>query len=169
MYWRNIDLNIWNDFEVSTKQAKKTVAEVFQSDTMNISEDKGNIEVHSVGKINREIFKCITEDIRTDEVIITDNQIQHIKDRHPEIYDKVLNNIQEAIRVPDYIIRDKHEYSGLVIKRIQTESGILQVVLRLCTSEDEQGYKNSIISCWELSEKRLQNYLRNKEILYSRE
>ncbi len=136
---------------------------------MNISEDKGNIEVHSVGKINREIFKCITEDIRTDEVIITDNQIQHIKDRHPEIYDKVLNNIQEAIRVPDYIIRDKHEYSGLVIKRIQTESGILQVVLRLCTSEDEQGYKNSIISCWELSEKRLQNYLRNKEILYSRE
>ena len=52
MYWRNIDLNIWNDFEVSTKQAKKTVAEVFQSDTMNISEDKGNIEVHSVGKIN---------------------------------------------------------------------------------------------------------------------
>ena len=136
---------------------------------MNISEDKGNIEVHSVGKINREIFKCITEDIRTDEVIITDNQIQHIKDRHPEIYDKVLNNIQEAIRVPDYIIRDKHEYSRLVIKRIQTESGILQVVLRLCTSEDEQGYKNSIISCWELSEKRLQNYLRNKEILYSRE
>ena len=169
MYWRNIDLNIWNDFEVSTKQAKKTVAEVFQSDTMNISEDKGNIEVHSVGKINREIFKCITEDIRTDEVIITDNQIQHIKDRHPEIYDKVLNNIQEAIRVPDYIIRDKHEYTGLVIKRIEIESGILQVVLRLCTSEDEQGYKNSIISCWELSEKRLQNYLRNKEILYSRE
>ena len=159
----------WNGFEVSIAPAKKTVAESLQSATMGISEDKGNIEVHSIGKIDREIYKCITEDIRTDEVIITDNQIQHIKDRHPEAYDKVLNNIQEAIRVPDYIIRDKHEYTGLVIKRIETESGILQVVLRLCTSEDEQGYKNSIISCWELSEKRLQNYLRNKEILYSRE
>ena len=154
---------------MSIAPAKKTVAESLQSATMGISEDKGNIEVHSIGKIDREIYKCITEDIRTDEVIITDNQIQHIKDRHPEAYDKVLNNIQEAIRVPDYIIRDKHEYTGLVIKRIETESGILQVVLRLCTSEDEQGYKNSIISCWELSEKRLQNYLRNKEILYSRE
>ena len=162
----------WSNFEVSIVSivsTKKKVAEVPQSATMDIAEDKGNIEVYSIGKIDREIYKCITEDIRTDEVIITDNQIQHIKDRHPEIYDKVLNNIQEAIRVPDYIIRDKHEYSGLVIKRIQTESGILQVVLRLCTSEDEQGYKNSIISCWELSEKRLQNYLRNKEILYSRE
>ena len=136
---------------------------------MDISADKRNIEVYIIGKINREIYKCITEDIVTDEVIITDNQIQHIKDRHPEGYDRVLSNIEEAIRIPDYIIRDKHEYTGLVVKRIKTENGVLQVVLRLCTSEDEQGYKNSVISCWELSERRLQNYLRNKEILYRRE
>ena len=136
---------------------------------MDISADKRNIEVYIIGKIDREIYKCITEDIVTDEVIITDNQIQHIKDRHPEVYDRVLSNIEEAIRIPDYIIRDKHEYTGLVVKQIKTENGVLQVVLRLCTSEDEQGYKNSIISCWELSERRLQNYLRNKEILYRRE
>ncbi len=136
---------------------------------MDISADKRNIEVYIIGKINREIYKCITEDIVTDEVIITDNQIQHIKDRHPEVYDRVLSNIEEAIRIPDYIIRDKHEYTGLVVKRIKTENRVLQVVLRLCTSEDEQGYKNSVISCWELSERRLQNYLRNKEILYRRE
>lgn len=41
----------------------------------------------------------------------TDNQIQHIKDRHPEAYNKVLKNIQEAISTPDYIIRDKHAYT----------------------------------------------------------
>lgn len=136
---------------------------------MDISADKRNIEVYIIGKIDREIYKCITEDIVTDEVIITDNQIQHIKDRHPEVYDRVLSNIEEAIRIPDYIIRDKHEYTGLVVKQIKTENGVLQVVLRLCTSEDEQGYKNSVISCWKLSERRLQNYLRNKEILYRRE
>ena len=39
----------------------------------------------SIGKLNRDIYKCITDDIVTDEVIITDNQIQHIKDRHPKI------------------------------------------------------------------------------------
>lgn len=159
----------WNGFEVSVAPTKKKVAEVPQSATMDVSEDKGNVEVHSIGKIDREIYKCITEDIRTEEVIITDNQIQHIKDRHPEAYDKVLSNIQETIRVPDYIIKDKHEHTGLVVKRIATENGILQVVLRLCTSGDEQEYKNSVISCWEISERRLQNYLRNKEILYSRE
>lgn len=90
--------------------------------------------MYSIGKINQKIYKCITEDIITEEVIITDNQIQHIKDRHPEAYNKVLKNIQETISTPDYIIRDKHAYTGLIIKRIQTEEGFLQIVLRLCTS-----------------------------------
>lgn len=40
----------------------------------------------------------------------------------------------------------------------------MSIVLRICTSEDEPGYKNSIISSWEISDKRLQNYLRNKQI-----
>ena len=81
--------------------------------------------MYSIGKINQKIYKCITEDIITEEVIITDNQIQHIKDRHPEAYNKVLKNIREAISTPDYIIRDKHAYTGLIIKRIQTEEGFL--------------------------------------------
>ena len=78
----------WKGIEVSVSPTKKKVAEVSQSATIDIAEDKGNIEVHSIGKIDREIYKCITEDIRTDEVIITDNQIQHIKDRHPEAYER---------------------------------------------------------------------------------
>ena len=81
--------------------------------------------MYSIGKINQKIYKCITEDIITEEVIITENQIQHIKDRHPEAYNKVLKNIREAISTPDYIIRDKHAYTGLIIKRIQTEEGFL--------------------------------------------
>ena len=81
--------------------------------------------MYSIGKINQNIYKCITEDIITEEVIIIDNQIQHIKDRHPEAYNKVLKNIQEAISTPGYIIRDKHAYTGLIIKRIQTEEGFL--------------------------------------------
>ena len=81
--------------------------------------------MYSIGKINQKIYKCITEGIITEEVIITENQIQHIKDRHPEAYNKVLKNIQETISTPDYIIRDKHAYTGLIIKRIQTEEGFL--------------------------------------------
>ena len=48
------------------------------------------MRVSSFMEINQKIYKCIIEDIITEEVIITDNQIQHIKDRHPEAYNKVL-------------------------------------------------------------------------------
>ena len=45
----------------------------------------------------------------------------------------------------------------------------IQMVLRIHTSIDKKGFKNSIISCWKISNKRLQNYLRNKKILYKQE
>lgn len=35
-------------------------------------------DIHFVGRINREIFKVVTEDIGTDEVIITEERITHI-------------------------------------------------------------------------------------------
>lgn len=127
------------------------------------------MHVHTVGKIDRDIYKCITEDIVTDEVVITESQIQHILDRHPEVYKEILNYLSKIIQKPDFIIKDKHENTGLIIKRIKTKKEYAQIVLRICTSCDNPNYKNSVISCWEISEKRLQNYLRNKTILYKKD
>ena len=36
-----------------------------------------------LGKIDREVYSCVAGDIVTDEVIITDERVQHIKERHP--------------------------------------------------------------------------------------
>ena len=125
--------------------------------------------MYSVGILNRNIYKCISENIITDEVIITDNQVGHVLERHPASYHLTIDHLKDAIHDPDFIIEDKHPNTGLVIKHLNTDAGYLQIVLRLCTLHDEPGYKNSIISCWEISEKRLQNYLRNKRILYKKE
>lgn len=125
--------------------------------------------MHRIGKLDREIYSCITDDIVTDEVIITEEQIQHILDGHPDAYEDVINRLNVILDAPDYIIEDKHPNTGLVIKQIQEADGFAQMVLRICTSQDKQGYKNSIISCWKISEKRLKNYLRNKKILYTKE
>ena len=151
------------------KKTGKSVAKDSGSGIMKSSSTKEDIEVHSVGKIDRDIYKCITEDIVTDEVIITDNQMQHILDRHPEAYKEVINYLSDIIREPDFIIEDKHDNTGLVIKKIKVEKEYAQMVLRICTSDDNPDYKNSVISCWEISEKRLQNYLRNKRILYKKD
>ena len=139
------------------------------SGILSASNTKEDIQVHSVGKISRDIYECITEDIVTDEVVITENQMQHILDRHPDAYNEVINYLSDIIREPDFIIEDKHINTGLVIKKVKVEKEYAQMVLRICTSDDDPNYKNSVISCWEISERRLNNYLRNKRILYKKE
>ena len=111
--------------------------------------------MHFVGKLNREIYNCITDNIVTDDVIITVDQLEHILERHPDAYRKVIHSLRDTLEDPDYIIEDKHQNTGLVIKKIKDHREHTQMVLRICTSDDKPGYKNSIISCWEISEKRL--------------
>lgn len=105
--------------------------------------------------------------ITTDEVIITDERIQHIRDRHPGHYEAVMPFLQMVIAEPDYILEDARN-TGLVLKWIEENGTRIQIVLRLHTSADAPGYKNSVISAWKISESRWNNYLRNKHILYKR-
>ena len=68
--------------------------------------------------------------------------------------------------MPDYILEDKNPNTALILKRVEVNGQRIQVVLRLHTSTDIEGFKNSIISAWEISENRWKNYITNKIILY---
>ncbi len=125
-------------------------------------------EVFENWYIDIETFKCITNDITTDEVIITEERIQHIKERHNNDFLEIQPYIQDILSMPDYILADsKRENTGLILKQITENNGLkVQVVLRVHTSKDRKGLKNSIISAWKISDSRWNNYLRNKKILY---
>ncbi len=125
--------------------------------------------MHTVGKIDRDIYKCITEDIVTDEVIITDNQIQHIKERHPNDYEQFSKYFKEIIENPDYILKSNMPNTAFLLKHIINEEITAQLILRLQTSTDPDNYKNSIITFLKISQRKLDKYLRNKKILYRRE
>ena len=125
--------------------------------------------MQTVGKINREIYRCITENITTDEVVITEERIRHIQERHPGSLEKIAPCLQAALEQPDYILEDKNPNSGLVLKTVEENDVRFQMVLRIHTSADEPEYKNSIISAWEISESRWKNYVNNKKVLYKRE
>ena len=124
-------------------------------------------DVKFVGKIDKEIYKCITEDITTDEVIITNERIAHIKERHPGHFERIAPYLKSAIENPDYILKDANN-TGLILKRIEIDNIRIQIVLRIHTTSDESEYKNSVISAWEISESRWKNYINNKIILYKR-
>lgn len=123
----------------------------------------------NIGKLDRNIYKCITDDIVTDDVIITDNQIQHIKERHPNDYERFSSYLSQIISDPDYIIEANRPYTAVILKEIEENGEKFQTILRLCTSHDPSGYQNSIITFLRIDEKRWNRYLRTKTILYRKE
>ena len=124
--------------------------------------------MHTIGKIDRDKFKLISGSIATDEVIITDERIHHIEERHPGHYELIAPFLKIAVEEPDYILKDA-DNTGLVLKLIEENDLRIQVVIRLQTSADNIRFKNSIISAWKISESRWNNYIKNKIILYKAE
>lgn len=129
-------------------------------------------EVKDICKLDIDIYRCISQDIDTDRVVLTDKSAIHIADSHPDAYNEVLIELRDTILNPDYIIADeKRQNTGLVVRRIapdQIDSEHTFIVLKVCTDSKNGTLANSIISGWKISDKRLKSYLRNKEILYKR-
>lgn len=127
-----------------------------------------NPDVNVVCKLDKELYKVVTEDIRTDEVIITDERIQHIQERHPDDYERFSTYLAEIIQSPDYIIRDPRPQTGMLLKEITVgETGEhFRIALRLAASQDPVHYKNSIITFLKIRQKEWERLIHNKEILY---
>lgn len=114
---------------------KKTVVKTSGSGIMKPSDTKEVADVHVVGKIDQEIYQCITNDIVTDEVIITDERIEHIKERHPNDYERFCSYIPEMISNPDYIIEANKPNTGVILKEIEEHGEKFKLVLVLKSRE----------------------------------
>lgn len=125
--------------------------------------------MHIIGKINKNIYKCVTEDITTEEVIITDNQINHIKNRPPNDYENFSSYFSDILSDPDFILEANKPNTAFILKQITENDLTVQLILRLQTSQDPKGYKNSIITFLKIDIKTWNKYLRNKKILYRKD
>lgn len=125
--------------------------------------------MRKIGLINRKIYSCVTEDIVTDEVVITDAQIRHIMDRHPDDYERFSECFAEIVGNPDCIVETKKPNTALILKEIVVEQKVFKTVLRLVTSKDNPEYKNSIITFMKIDEREWNRLLRNKKTLYKKE
>lgn len=126
-------------------------------------------DVRFVCDMNPEIYNRVVPIIKTCHVIITDKQLIHIRERHPDISETVMERLAEIIQEPDYIIATEKLYTANVLKRIECNGKSYQLVLRIYTDGDPDGFQNSIITFMSVNEKRYQQYLRNRRILYKRE
>lgn len=129
----------------------------------------GESDVQAVGHINIDIYRCVTNDITTDEVVITSERIEHIKERHPNDYERYFGFITKIVEEPDYILEANKPDSALILKSFVENGKNYKIILRLKTSKDPDEFKNSIISFQKVEDRRYERYTRSEKILYKRE
>ena len=104
-------------------------------------------DVNFVGKIDKSFYKEISETIITDEVIITDERIEHIIQRRGQkFYDKYRPYFAEIVENPDYIFKDKKINTALAAKSVNKDGVSVNIVTKIATEADDPEFKNSIIT-----------------------
>ncbi len=122
-----------------------------------------------IGKINRKQLGKYRKKLVTDEVVLTNERIKHIKEHNPGDYEKYAIYILQIIGNPDYIINDNKNLDTLLyIKRIEEDSKNVQIVVKLNTNKNEKGKKNTILTLWKIKDRTYKQLLRNKEIIWKR-
>lgn len=148
------------------EKQQEEFAKIREDDTLNTEKEEKGAEVHTIGKIDKNIYKCVTEDIVTDEVIITDERIAHIQERHPNDYERYYKCLKEIVEYPQYIVETNKPYTALILNEFVEGEEIFKTVMRLTTSHDNPEFKNSIITFMKINDKEWKRILKNKRILY---
>ena len=155
----------WKEYEKVTADTSKPV-------TLDITEDKGSnkavTEIFKIGKIDTEIYKEKFGQIQTDEVIVTNERIEHIKLRHPEDYALFEQYGRECIISPDMVISDeKNAGTAFLIKKLPDTN--LNVVLRLVLENEDSNLKNSVMTFWRIRERNLKKLINKNQLIYKKE
>ena len=126
------------------------------------------IELSIFAKLNIHWLAADFGNLRTEEVVVTEERLEHIRLRHPEDFALFQEYGKQAIEDPDIIAKDeKHENTVFVIRQLPETN--LNVVVRLVLDTDEPNYKNSVITFYRLRHRNLKKLLERNPVLYKKE
>lgn len=126
-----------------------------------------------MGSVDRATLERRFGKLKTDETILTVNRVEHIQERHPDVYPYFEEYGSEIVRIPDVIVADpKNEKTVLMFGK--KDDMWLNLAVRLATEDDEERItKNSIITCMRLRERNAQKVIEKAEnegrLLYKKE
>ena len=120
-----------------------------------------------LGKIKSFLLEAEYGKLVTDEIIITDERIRHIKERHPEDFELFKKYGRDCVEEPDYIIKDlKHMGTVFMIKEV--EECNLNVIVRIVLEKDNKQLKNSVMTFYRLRNRNLEKLMERNGVLYKR-
>ena len=122
------------------------------------------------GTLKKEVKDVVEKEfgeLNTDKVILRDERIEHIKERHPDAVEIIKKYVKDIIENPDYILKDSKNVDTIWhIKEIDKNKINAVIKLSIKEKQEHKGYLNSIITGYPITEKRLEKHLSKLKILY---
>lgn len=147
--------------KVSTNNTKR--------DIMIQNKSKEEKELQFIGKLDKAKLGIYGEKIVTEDVILTNERLKHIKEHHPGDFEKYGKYATTVIENPDYVLEDsKNRDTILCMKTIEEQQKNVQIVVRLNTNELEKDKQNSIITFWKIKDSTYRQFIRNKNNLWKK-
>ncbi len=125
-------------------------------------------EINILGEINTDLLEAEFGKLLTNEIVITNERLNHIKTRHPEDFSLFCEYGVQVIQKPDIIIKDcNHKNTIFMVKKLKDTN--LNVVARLSLEEENENLKNSVMTFYRLRQKNLLKMEKKHKILYKSE
>lgn len=141
------------------------------SDTMKTSalkEDNDVAEIRGLGRINTVLLEKEFGKIQTDKIIVTNERLLHIQERHPQDYELFEKYGRDSVQNPDYVIRDmKNDGTVFMVKKLPDTN--LNVVVRVVLDTDKAGLQNSVMTFYRIRERNLKKMIEKNALLYKKE
>lgn len=120
-----------------------------------------------IGKLDKNKISDYINLIITDNVIMTDERIDHTKYRHGSDYETYLKYIPDIIKNPNYVLEDrKNKNTLLFLKKVTNNQLNILVVVKLQVNIEDKFKSNSILSFWHIRNRCYENTVKNNKILY---
>lgn len=125
-------------------------------------------EIKKLGYIDTKKFETEFGKLQTNEIVITNERIAHIQQRHPEDYVLFEKHGVDTVIDPDCIIKDeKNKGTVFMIKKLEETN--LNVVVRLVLCDDDGKLKNSVMTFYRIRDKNLKKLVKKNKVLYKKE
>lgn len=144
---------------------------VDNSDESDIIEETGSddvAEIIELGKLDTQPLEIEFGKLKTDELIVTNERIEHIKSRHPEDFNLFEKYGLSVVVEPDFIIKDeKNVNTVFMVKKLENTN--LNLVVKIILETDEKDLKNSVMTFYRIRERNLKKLVDRNKTLYKSE
>ena len=125
-------------------------------------------EIIELGKFDTQPLEIEFGKLKTDELIVTNERIEHIKSRHPEDFNLFEKYSLSVVVEPDFIIKDeKNVNTVFMVKKLENTN--LNLVVKIILETDEKDLKNSVMTFYRIRERNLKKLVDRNKTLYKSE